>query len=117
MSEVSDRFSLKNRWENMKVLKYSWIRENRIEYPYWENEAKVADYRCAILMIFEAASAAIAVAAMLLSFILLRVSGYTFTDTVKNTWKKLGSNGAKLLCQSWISFGMLQNRRVCNASG
>ncbi|MBQ2725156.1 MAG: ABC transporter permease [Clostridia bacterium] len=89
VSEVSDRFSLKNRWENMKVLKYSWIRENRIEYPYWENEAKVADYRCAILMIFEAASAAIAVAAMLLSFILLRVSGYTFTDTVKNTWKKL----------------------------
>lgn len=87
--EVSDRFSLLSRWENMKGLKYSWIRENRIEYPYWENEAKVADYRCAILMIFETAFAAVGVTAMLLSFILLRVSGYTFTDTVKNTWNKM----------------------------
>ncbi len=87
--EVSDRFSLTNRWENMKILKYSWIRENRIEYPYWENEARVADYRCAILMIFEAAFAAAGAASMILSFILLRVSGYTFTDTVKNTWQKL----------------------------
>ncbi|MBQ8513698.1 MAG: ABC transporter permease [Clostridia bacterium] len=87
--EASDRFSLTSRWENMKTLKYSWIRENRIEYPYWENEAKVSDYRCAILMIFEAAVAAIGVTAMLLSFILLRVSGYTLTDSIKNLVKKL----------------------------
>lgn len=87
--EVSDRFSLKNRYENMKTLKYSWIRENRIEYPYWENEAKVADYRCAVMMIFEVILAALGGISMILSFILLRASGYTFTDTVKNTWKKL----------------------------
>jgi len=87
--EVSDRFSLINRYENMKTLKYSWIRGNRIEYPYWENEAKVADYRCAVLMVFEVIAAAVGGSTMLLSFILLRVSGYTFTDTVKNTWKKI----------------------------
>lgn len=87
--EASDRFSLLNRWNNMKILKYSWIRENKIEYPYWENEAKVADYRCAILMIFETAFAVIAVAAMLLSFIFLRISGYTVTDSVKNLYHKL----------------------------
>ena len=88
VSEVSERFSLMNRWENMKILKYSWIRENRIEYPYWENEARAADYRCAILMIFETASAAAAGITMLLSFILLRVSGYTLTDSVRNVWNK-----------------------------
>ncbi len=86
--EASDRFSLLNRYNNMKILKYSWIRENKIEYPYWENEAKVADYRCAILMIVEVVCAAAAVGAMLLAFILLRVSGYTVTDTIKNCYHK-----------------------------
>lgn len=92
--EATDRFSLLNRYNNMKILKYSWIRENKIEYPYWENEAKVADYRCAILMIFEVALAAIAVTAMLLSFILLRTSGYTVTDSVKNLYRKLEKKNA-----------------------
>ncbi len=87
--EATERFSLMNRWNNMKILKYSWIRENKIEYPYWENEAKVADYRCAILMIFEVVLAAIAVVSMLGSFILLRVSGYTVTDSMKNLYRKI----------------------------
>lgn len=89
ISEASERFSMTNRFNNMKNLKYSWIRQNKIEYPYWENEAKVADYSCAVLMIFEVGFAAVGVTAMLLSFILLRVSGYTFTDTVKNTYRKI----------------------------
>lgn len=88
VTEATDRFSILNRFNNMKILKYSWIRENKIEYPYWENEAKVADYRCAVLMIFEVALAAIAVGAMLLSFVLLRISGYTVTDSVKNLYRK-----------------------------
>ncbi len=95
VAESSDRFSLINRWNNSKLLKYSWIRENKIEYPYWENEAKVADYRCAILMLFEVAFAAIAITSMLLSFILLRVSGYTVTDTVKNTYRKIEKKQAE----------------------
>lgn len=86
--EATDRFSLKNRYENMKSMKYSWIRENKIEYPYWENEARVADHRCAVIMIFEVALAAVTVAAMLLSFILLRVSGYTVTDSIKNLYHR-----------------------------
>ena len=85
--EATDRFSVMNRFNNMKILKYSWIRENKIEYPYWENEAKVADYTCAVLMIFEVVLAAAAVIAMLLSFILLRVSGYTVTDSIKNLYR------------------------------
>ncbi|MGN1345503.1 MAG: ABC transporter permease [Eubacteriales bacterium] len=89
VSEASDRFSLQNRYNNMKVLKYSWIRENKIEYPYWENEAKVADYRCAVLMIFETALAVLALIAALLSFILLRLSGYTVTDSLRNLYHKL----------------------------
>ncbi len=87
--EATDRFSLRNRFNNMKILKYSWIRENKIEYPYWENEAKVSDYRCAILMIFEVVLAGIAAGSMLVSFILLRISGYTVTDSVKNLYHKI----------------------------
>lgn len=86
--EATDRFSLKNRYNNMKALKYSWIHENKIEYPYWENEARVADYRCAVLMIFEVVIAAGAVVSLLTSFVLLRISGYTVTDSVKNIYKK-----------------------------
>lgn len=86
--EASDRFSIMNRYANMKILKYSWIRENKIEYPYWENEARTADFRCAILMIFEVVLAAAAVCAMLVSFVLLRSSGYTVTDSVKNLYRK-----------------------------
>ncbi len=89
VAEATDRFSVINRYNNMKILKYSWIRENKIEYPYWENEAKVADYRCAILMIFEVVLAGIAVCSMLTSFILLRISGYTVTDSVKNLYHKI----------------------------
>ncbi len=87
--EATERFSLTNRFNNMKTLKYSWIRENKIEYPYWENEAKVNDYFCAVIMIFEVALAAICVSAFVVSFITLRMSGYTVTDTVKNTWHKI----------------------------
>lgn len=87
--EASDRFSLQNRYNNMKLLKYSWIRENKIEYPYWENVARVADHRCAIMMIFEVVLAAAAVISMLGSFILLRLSGYSLIDSGKNIYAKI----------------------------
>ena len=86
--EATNRFSVKNRFENMKQLRYAWVSVNKIEYPYWENEARVYDYRAAILMIFEVALAVIAVSSLLLSFIMLRISGYTLTASVKNTWHK-----------------------------
>lgn len=89
VSESSERFSLENRFANMKLLPYSWIRSNKIEYPYWENEARSFDFTCAVMMIFEVSVAAIGVFCMLLSFILLRASGYTVTDSVKNTYRKI----------------------------
>ena len=88
INEVTDRFSLINRYNNMKILKYSWIRGNKIEYPYWENEAKVYDYYCAILMIFEVAFAAVFVVTLLLSIITLRFSGYSIIYDIKKLIKK-----------------------------
>ena len=93
--ESSDRFSLENRFEGMKQLPYSWIRSNKIEFPYWENEARAADFACAVMMIFEVGFAAVGVVSMLLSFILLRTSGYTFTDTVKNVYRKIEKQNSK----------------------
>lgn len=87
--EATDRFSLANRFNNMKTLKYSWIRENKIEYPYWENEAKVCDYFSAVMMIFEVSLAAVCVSAFVVSFITFRMSGYTVTDSVKNIWHRV----------------------------
>lgn len=87
--EATDRFSLRSRFENMKKLKYSWISVNRIEYPYWENEARVYDYRCAVLMILEIIVAAIGVIALLAAVILVVISGYSPITTVKNTFAKL----------------------------
>ena len=93
--EVTDRFSLKTRFENMKELSYAWVSVNKIEYPYWENEARVYDYRAAVLMIFEVTAAAAAVFSLLLSFILLRVSGYSVIQSGRNGWKKLSEASAK----------------------
>ena len=90
VTEATDRFSLTNRFRNMQSLSYSWIRPNTIELPYWENEARVCDYRAAVMMIFEVALAAVGGASLLLSIILLRFSGYSLIDTVKNTAGKLG---------------------------
>ena len=90
MIEATDRFSLKNRFENMKQLSYAWVSVNKIEYPYWENEARVMDYRAAVMMLFEVGLAAVAGPALLASFILLRVSGWTLTAEVKRLWQKAG---------------------------
>jgi len=95
MREVTDRFSLKNRFNNMKELSYAWVSVNKIEYPYWENEARVYDYRAAVLMIFEVFTAAVAVSSLLLSFILLRVSGYSVIQSGKNLWKRASEAHAK----------------------
>lgn len=88
LAEVSSRYSIQNRFSSVSALPYSWARSDRIYYPYWENEARMIDYVCAIFMIFEVALTALAVSSMLLSFILLRVSGFTVTDVVKNSYKK-----------------------------
>lgn len=92
--EATDRFSLKNRYANMKQLAYSWAGINRIEYPYWENEARVYDYRAAVMMLFEVALAAAAGSCLVISFILLRISGWTLTGSAKSVWKKTAESRA-----------------------
>ena len=89
VAEASDRFSVKNRFENMKELRYSWIRKQSLEYPHWENEARVYDYRCAVIMIFEIIFVAAGVIALLSSIILVVISGYSPVRTVKNIVSKL----------------------------
>lgn len=93
--EVTERFSLKNRFENMRILKYSWIRSNKIEYPFWENEARVYDYYCAIFMIFETAAAAIFVASLLLCLICVKFSGFSLIYELKKLLKKFSENRNK----------------------
>ena len=92
--EATDRFSLKHRYDNMKELAYAWVSINKIEFPYWENEARVYDYRAAVMMLFEVAMAAAAGAGLVLSFILLRISGWTLTGSVKKIWKKAAESRA-----------------------
>lgn len=95
LSETSARYGVANRFENMKQLKYSWVRGDKVSYPYWENEARMIDYTCAIIMFFEVIFLAIGVFSMLFSFILLRVSGFTVTDVVKKRYGKFEEERAK----------------------
>lgn len=92
LTEPSARYNMMNRLDNVKKLKYSWVRADNVVYPYWENEALMIDYVCAIIMFFEVIFFAIGVFAMLLSFILLRVSGFTVTDVIKRKYKKYQEN-------------------------
>ncbi len=82
-AEVTERFALKKRFEHMKTLDYSWVRQNSIELPYWENEASVYDYRAATLIPWEIVFAAVGAAALLASLICLRASGWTLTGSAK----------------------------------
>lgn len=95
LTETSARYSVTNRFENMKQLKYSWVRSNKVNCPYWENEARMIDYVCAIIMFFEVIFLAVGVFSMLLSFILFRVSGFAVTDVIKNWYKKLEAEWSK----------------------
>lgn len=95
LAETSARYGVANRFENMKQLKYSWVRGDKVSYPYWENEARMIDYTCAIMMFFEVILLAIGVFSMLFSFIFLRVSGFTVTDVVKNWYKKFEEERSK----------------------
>lgn len=90
--EASDRYSLKNRYDKSKSLAYSMVQQNTIEFPYWENEARVYDYKSAKLIPWEIGIAAVGVISFLASFICLRISGWTLIGTVKNTVKKAKKN-------------------------
>jgi hypothetical protein len=89
VAEATDRFSIKNRFENMKELTYAWVSINKIEFPYWVNEARVYDYRAAVMMLFEVAAAAVGGLSLVLSFIFLRISGWSLISVIKGLFSKI----------------------------
>ncbi len=95
--ETSARFTLSERFENMKKLRYSWIRSDKIGCPYWENEARMADHTCAVLMIFEIIFASLGGLAFLLALVLFFSSGFSFVRAGKGIlgWVKLKSTQRK----------------------
>lgn len=95
LAEVSARYGIVNRFENMKRLKYSWAEGERIFYPYWENEARMIDYTCAVIMIFEIIFLSVGVFALFLSFILFKVSGFSLLDAAKTGCRRIAALHAK----------------------
>ncbi|MBQ7600504.1 MAG: ABC transporter permease [Clostridia bacterium] len=75
--EVSDRFSIKNRWDRAGELQYSLTRQNKVEYPYWENEARIYDYHASVLTIVQFVLLIAAAICLLLSLIFLGKSGFS----------------------------------------
>ena len=86
--EVTSRFTLRSRYDNMKKLGWSWMRVNRIGFPFWENEARVYDYRSAEAMIWEIVCASVGGAALLTAIVLVVTSGYSPVTSVKNAFAK-----------------------------
>ena len=84
LAEVSSRYSLSTRFSNVRELRYSWIREDKISYPYWENEARMVDHTCAVLMIFELIFVSVGTLAFLISLIFLVTSGVSPISAAKN---------------------------------
>ena len=86
--ENSDRYSLTNRFNRMKELPFMGMRNDRIVYPYFENELQVTDYFTSVWMIWQTIAASLAVLSLLASLICLFVSGFSFTAILKMAWKK-----------------------------
>ncbi|MBE6613859.1 MAG: ABC transporter permease [Ruminococcaceae bacterium] len=89
VQENSDRYSLKNRFTRMKELPYMGMRNDRIVYPYFENELQVMDYRTAVRMMFQTAAGAFAVLGLLSAVICLFAAGFAPSAILKNGWQKL----------------------------
>ena len=82
-SEVSSRFSLENRWEILNNLKYSLISSNGIEFPYWENEARIYDYYSAVILLLQIALLVIALISLIVSVVFFAKSGFSIKKIIK----------------------------------
>ncbi|MBR4961068.1 MAG: ABC transporter permease [Clostridia bacterium] len=87
--ENSSRYSLISRFQRMKELPYMGMRNDRIYYPYFENELQVMDYHTSVCMVLETICAALSLLCLLLSGISLFVSGFTVSGLVKNGWNRV----------------------------
>lgn len=86
VKENSSRYSFLNRFQRMKELPYMGMRNDRILYPYFENELQVMDYHTAVWMIFEIIAAALALLCLLTALISLFASGFSVSGLVKEGW-------------------------------
>lgn len=95
--ENSDRFSLSSLWETARVRETLVVRDAAIAFPYWENEARVAQYRASVLLTAQVCIA-VPMAAILLLWIALLWKPTENAlargrDTVKekaeNAWEKI----------------------------
>ncbi len=88
VQENHERYSLVNRFNRMKELPYMGMRNDRIVYPYFENELQVMDYTASLWMFFQTIAGGIAILALLVSLIALFASGFSPTAIAKTGWHK-----------------------------
>lgn len=91
LRENSARYSIFNRFDRMKELPFMGMRNDRIIYPYFENEMQVTDYRTSLWMVFQTASGAGALICLLAAVICLFASGFSVTAGLKTTGQSIGS--------------------------
>lgn len=88
LRENSDRYSLVNRFNRMRELRYMGMRNDSIVYPYFENELQVVDYTTSVWMIAQTIAGACAILTLLSAIIALFASGFSISGVVKLGWKK-----------------------------
>ena len=87
--ENSERYTLVNRFNRMTEIPYMGMRNDRIIYPYFENELQVTDYQTSVWMILQTAAGGGAVLGLLVSIICLFASGFSPAAILKTGWRKL----------------------------
>jgi len=88
LQENSARYTFANRFARMQELPYMGMRNDRIMYPYFENELRVIDYRTSVWMTAEITVGVLAVLSLLVSIILLFASGFSVPLLIKLGWQR-----------------------------
>lgn len=88
LRENSNRYSIVNRFNRMKELPYMGMRNDRIVYPYFENELQVIDYTTSVWMVAQTIAGACTILTLLSAIIALFASGFSISGVVKLWWKK-----------------------------
>ncbi len=88
LRENFQRYDLLERFRRMGELPYMGMRNDRIVYPYFENELQVIDYTASLWMIAQVIAAAVAILALLTSIIGVFLSGFSFGALGKMAWHK-----------------------------
>ena len=81
--ENAIRYTLGNRLERMKELPFMGMRNNRVIYPYFENELQVMDYYTSLWMVFQTVVGMASLLCLLVAIISLFASGFSVTGMVR----------------------------------